>query len=399
MNIIRFNLRDKKKNATTSRMKPSLSGALFLFTPKLQKLFALLLLLPLIAVSVQGDGRSEYGLPKQNQAFYLGWQGYIDTQLDFSQFFNADHTIMAWFMPQYPYAYEGPIFAENGNGTYAIGQGNYRAGNGGYKDEGDPVFQMQIGDKKVLYLVPDFKESALLKVHPWVHVAVVRQNNKFKLYVDGSLRTPIKIIDRTVIEMGFLHTTDKVKTWFNAAKPTVWSGKADDLDQLLSSSSYTLPPGKTPADIVGISFDSSGRVYAWYDDGTFSKGREDDLDYYLAPSPYALPPGKTPADIVGVGIRRSTDRVYTWYDDGTYSGGTPNDLGQYLASSPYTMPSGKTIVGVDIARSNDDHVYAWYDDGTFSEGTRWDLDYYQNPSAYTSPPKGNDMVAPDSEID
>jgi hypothetical protein len=39
---------------------------------------------------------------KINKAFYFGWNGYIDTQLSFSQFFDQDHTITGWFMPQSP---------------------------------------------------------------------------------------------------------------------------------------------------------------------------------------------------------------------------------------------------------------------------------------------------------
>ncbi len=198
MNTFRFDLKAREKTVnslTTSRGKSSLSGALSLFTPKLQKLFAILVLLPLVAVYIQGGQRSQYGLPEQNRAIYLGWQGYVDTQLDFSQFFHADHTIMAWFMPQYPYAYEGPIFAENGDGTYVIGQGDYRDGDGGYKDAGNPVFLIQIGDKKAQYLVPEFNESSL-KVHPWVHIAVVRHNNIFDLYINGAQRWPVKNIDK-----------------------------------------------------------------------------------------------------------------------------------------------------------------------------------------------------------
>ncbi len=60
-----------------------------------------------------------------NQAAYFGWRGSADTNLLFSDFFDHDHTIVARFMPQYQYAYGGPILAENGSGDYVIGQGNY----------------------------------------------------------------------------------------------------------------------------------------------------------------------------------------------------------------------------------------------------------------------------------
>ena len=40
---------------------------------------------------------------------------------DYPQFFNQDHTIMARYMMQYPYAYAGPV-----PGTYFVGSGNIR---------------------------------------------------------------------------------------------------------------------------------------------------------------------------------------------------------------------------------------------------------------------------------
>ena len=60
-----------------------------------------------------------------NQAAYFGWHGSADTNLLFSDFFDHDHTIVARFMPQYQYAYGGPILAENGSGDFHIGQGNF----------------------------------------------------------------------------------------------------------------------------------------------------------------------------------------------------------------------------------------------------------------------------------
>ena len=55
-----------------------------------------------------------YGVPAQNKGLYFGWQGAADTDIQFSQFFDADHTLTAWFMPQYNAAYPGALFAENG---------------------------------------------------------------------------------------------------------------------------------------------------------------------------------------------------------------------------------------------------------------------------------------------
>ena len=67
-----------------------------------------------------------YGVPAQNKGLYFGWRGAADTDIQFSQFFDADHTLTAWFMPQYNAAYPGALFAENGTGRYHVGFGDYR---------------------------------------------------------------------------------------------------------------------------------------------------------------------------------------------------------------------------------------------------------------------------------
>jgi hypothetical protein len=132
-----------------------------------------------------------YGI--HNRAIYLDWGGYVDTEFQFSEFFDNPHAIMAWFMPQYPYAYPGPIFAENGSGVYMIGQDRYHEGNA-YEDASgniiasDPVLFMKIGNQKVKYIVPEFK------IDKWHHVAVIRKsNNKFRLFINGKPQTPVSI--------------------------------------------------------------------------------------------------------------------------------------------------------------------------------------------------------------
>lgn len=126
-------------------------------------------------------------VPKQNKAIYLGYKGHVDTELSFSDFFGADHTVMAWYMPQYPHGNVGPIAAENGSGTYAFGQEDYRAGDGGNGDVGSPVFFVQVGNKKVQYLLPEMIPGR------WIHVAVVRKGDTVSLYVWGVKRKPIKV--------------------------------------------------------------------------------------------------------------------------------------------------------------------------------------------------------------
>jgi hypothetical protein len=155
------------------------------------------LLLPGVVLSRQDEGM--IFMPAKNKALYLGWGSYVDTQLDFSSFFNADHTVMAWFMPQYPHASSGPIFAVNGAGKYQIGQDDYRLGDGGPRkdadgkaigDKGRPVFSIQVGYKKAIYLLDEFIAGQ------WQHIAVVRRASKFELYLNGMRRTPVKNIDK-----------------------------------------------------------------------------------------------------------------------------------------------------------------------------------------------------------
>ena len=61
-------------------------------------------------------------------AVALSWKGYVDTDLKLSEFVASSHTIMLRFMPQFPNAYEGPFVAENGTGTFVIGQGDFARG-------------------------------------------------------------------------------------------------------------------------------------------------------------------------------------------------------------------------------------------------------------------------------
>lgn len=116
---------------------------------------------------------------KLNHAAFFGWRGYADTNLKFSQFFTKDHTIIARFMLHYPYAYSGPIVAENGSGTYVIGQGDFYAG----AAEGARLL-LQVGSQTRTY------PSSALTAGKWLHVAVVRSGNIFTLYLNGAPQSP-----------------------------------------------------------------------------------------------------------------------------------------------------------------------------------------------------------------
>ncbi len=137
---------------------------------------------PAATLGVNCDGEVDVNgdpLPIQplNLAAALGWRGCVDTDLEFSEFFNQNHTVMAWFMPQYPTAYAGPIVANNGSGTYFIGQGAFRANNGGGIG-GATKLLVKIGNATAYYTTP-------LVPGEWHHLAVVCDGGYYRLYLDG----------------------------------------------------------------------------------------------------------------------------------------------------------------------------------------------------------------------
>lgn len=113
-------------------------------------------------------------------AVTLGWQTHVDVDLQFSEFFNADHTVMVRFMPQYPNAYFGPLLAENGSGIYRIGQGDFNI-----PPQGTCLF-MHIGDQALQI----YKTQTRILPLTWQHMAVVRQANQFTLYWNGDPLSP-----------------------------------------------------------------------------------------------------------------------------------------------------------------------------------------------------------------
>jgi hypothetical protein len=190
-----------------------------------------------------------------------------------------------------------------------------------------------------------------------------------------------------IVELG-IASDDHVFAWYS--DNTVSSGTTGDLDRYRAPYKYSLVPTipeiveKNPGDIVGIAIAcKDGHTFAWYDDGTVSAGTSTELGSSRKLYDYSLPPGKTPADIVGIGIAKD-DHVFAWYKDRTVSSGTTGDLDKYRKPYAFSLPPGKTtndIVAMAIACS-DDHVYTWYADGTVSSGTSEDLDLYRAPYHY-----------------
>ncbi|MBV8253903.1 MAG: hypothetical protein JO154_14970 [Chitinophaga sp.] len=153
--------------------------------------------------------------------------------------------------------------------------------------------------------------------------------------------------------------------------------------------SYSLAAGKTPADVVEIGIANTNLVYVWYKDGTLSTGGFSQLNTYPALNityPYTLPAGKTPANIVGISISKQDGKCYAWYNDGTYSVGNSGNFAYYSGPQPYTVPAGKSfsdIRAVGIAETSDKR-YFWYKDNTCSVGTSSNASSYESPYPVTN---------------
>ncbi len=144
--------------------------------------------------------------------------------------------------------------------------------------------------------------------------------------------------------------------------------------------------------IIDVAISPTDQVYAWYINGTVSSGYSNNLAAHSPPKPFTVPKGKSVADICGIGIANDNS-VWVWYSDGTCSIGTPTKLDTHgwktkevdgkeertvrkaalaIDGTPQPMAA---IVGIDIAKSNN-HVYVWYEDGSVSEGTSTDFGYH-----------------------
>lgn len=126
--------------------------------------------LALTACSAPPEGGSTL-----NFAAAFGWGGHADTDLAFGEFFAGDHTLVARFMPQHPKAYAGPVLAENGGGTFFVGQESHT--------QTDPRLVLAVGSQRRSYV-------ADLTAETWQHLAVTRNGNTFQLYLDGQPLTP-----------------------------------------------------------------------------------------------------------------------------------------------------------------------------------------------------------------
>lgn len=127
-------------------------------------------------------------------AVSLSWKGFVDTDLKFSEFFDGEHTLSCFFMPQYPLAYEGPLFGESGAGTYVAGQGYFNYDEG----KGKTQLYLAVGGESRSYTVS-------LVAGEWYHLAVVASAGldarAFTLYLNAQLVGPPLIVKRSDPEL------------------------------------------------------------------------------------------------------------------------------------------------------------------------------------------------------
>jgi len=122
----------------------------------------------------------------QKKAVRLGGVGYVDTDAEFSKFWDGPFTISAWIDPEFAYGYYGPIFTSSKDASFWLGMGDYRLGSGGYKKVGCPVLSLKIDDQLLTYEVPELHKRL------WNHLALVRtapdQNGmvSYQVWVNGA---------------------------------------------------------------------------------------------------------------------------------------------------------------------------------------------------------------------
>ena len=112
-------------------------------------------------------------------ALSLTWGGRADTNVAFSEFFAADHTVAARFMLQFVNVYTGPMMAVHGSGVYFIGNGDGGGGNN--------KISIRIGNGSLdVPIAASFKET-------WHHVAVVRSGSTCTVYIDGASKGTLTV--------------------------------------------------------------------------------------------------------------------------------------------------------------------------------------------------------------
>jgi len=142
-------------------------------------------------------------LPSSGAAAFR-WGSYVETDLDLATFYSFDHTLMFWFMAQYERAYEGPLLANTGTGTYLVEMGDYAAAGGKVNlfvsvngataryliptPAGYPADYPDYWD--VLRLRPIGSTAPKLPLLPWRNLALVKQGRSLSVWLDGQHLLP-----------------------------------------------------------------------------------------------------------------------------------------------------------------------------------------------------------------
>lgn len=126
------------------------------------------------------------------RAIALTWGGTIDTDIDFAAFWDKDFTLSIRFMPQFPFAYAGPLFSVQGTGNFQAGMGDYfwepatRSAPGVWPwrdDEGrknkKPNVMLWSGSQQIVGRVP------MISAGKWYQLAVVKSGDSIRAYIDG----------------------------------------------------------------------------------------------------------------------------------------------------------------------------------------------------------------------
>ncbi len=160
--------------------------------------------------------------------------------------------------------FAGPILAENGPGTYFVGQADYNSAPTGTK------LLVMVGAQSQTYASP------LLVAGTWLHVAVVRSGNVFKLYLNGTHLTPDITVNSgdsslpggtSTLRLGRRTDNMLVSKW-----EAQYYGFIDDVavfTKALTKQEIDAVIGETDGRLHG---DESGLLAAWIFDSTLPSG-------------------------------------------------------------------------------------------------------------------------------
>ena len=161
-------------------------------------------------------------------ALALTWNSRADLNLKFSEFFNSNHTISVWFMPQFPDSYVGPIVAEAPGPANRPQPAFFLMGTGVYASKQADKMRMAL---RVGGAENEKQYDKVFQANTWHHLAVVRDGNTFKMFFDGSalgqltVNSDLPVVKDIPVRLG---QTAKWRGVFNN-HPTQFYGLIDDL--------------------------------------------------------------------------------------------------------------------------------------------------------------------------